>query len=635
MSTLSSRFLVPVLVIAVLLLPTAALAAPPAPSSPTVPPAGGTVHVVQWGETLALIAGRYGVTVESIAAANGLANPNFIYVGQRLTIPSAGSPGGPYVPGGGTHVVAPGDTLTAIAYRYGTTVGVLAALNGLSNTNFIYVGQVLVLPGGEGQPPVPSPGSGCASYYTVRYGDTLSAIAWRYGTTISALMQANNLYSEFIRQGQQLCLPYGGVASAPAAPIEPVPPKPAPYPQPTYSAPFYPTPQPVYPTPMPVYPTPQPVYPTPVPPVYSPPTSQGTSANQNAPAPGSYQYYTVRDGDTLASIALRFGVTQTAIMQANNLSHPSMIYSGLQLVIPAPAVQMASGPAYEIAFARWYPDQYEISGKHDIFTAYTDGSGETLRFLKASSPSWSPDKLYMLLVGEEGFDRQEGRLDTWAVWEGISNGILVAQVSPWPDDFMQMPIYQVEREATVRSTAWSPDGAMIAWDADLQGRGYHTYTRLRGGDIDDWQPGFDIPGEQPDWSPAGDQIAYRSGRDEQQGIWISNFDDSGAHRITQDGSDSFPRWSPDGGLIAFHREVAGNVDIYLMYADGSNVHRLTTDPAHDTLPAWTPDGRLVFRSDRNGTWGIYVMNHDGSGQTLIIPDADPGPDWASGRMDVR
>lgn len=60
-------------------------------------------HTVRAGETLSGIGRLYGVSVNAIAAANGLANPNYIYVGQRLTIPSAGSGGGApgYSPGRG------------------------------------------------------------------------------------------------------------------------------------------------------------------------------------------------------------------------------------------------------------------------------------------------------------------------------------------------------------------------------------------------------------------------------------------------------------------------------------------------------------------------------------------------------
>jgi lipoprotein-anchoring transpeptidase ErfK/SrfK len=107
------------------------------------------VHVVGRGETLTAIAVRYGTTVQAIVQANGLRNPNFIWVGQRLTIPS-GSGGGSGGGGGGVHVVQRGETLGRIAARYGTSVAAFVSANGLRNPNFIYVGQRLRIPTGGG-----------------------------------------------------------------------------------------------------------------------------------------------------------------------------------------------------------------------------------------------------------------------------------------------------------------------------------------------------------------------------------------------------------------------------------------------------------------------------------------------------
>ncbi len=130
---------------AVLILPAVfvvlALALPPSAQ------AQGTVHVVQRGENLAQIARRYGTSVSAIAAANGLRNPNLIYVGQRLRIPTGGGSAGG---GGAVHVVRRGETLQGIALRYGTTPGAIAAANGLRNPNLIYVGQRLRIPTGGG-----------------------------------------------------------------------------------------------------------------------------------------------------------------------------------------------------------------------------------------------------------------------------------------------------------------------------------------------------------------------------------------------------------------------------------------------------------------------------------------------------
>jgi LysM repeat protein len=98
----------------------------------------GTIHVVQPGEHLTAIANRYGTTPQAIASANNLVNMNLLYVGQRLTIPGSASPA---VQSNSYYVVDPGDTLSGIAARYGTTTQALVDANGLASANLIYVGQ--------------------------------------------------------------------------------------------------------------------------------------------------------------------------------------------------------------------------------------------------------------------------------------------------------------------------------------------------------------------------------------------------------------------------------------------------------------------------------------------------------------
>ena len=92
-------------------------------------------HVVQYGETLSSIAYQYGTYYQKLAALNGLANPNLIYPGQVLKV------NGSVV--SKIYTVQYGDNLSSIAAKLGTTYQTLAALNGLANPNLIYSGQTL------------------------------------------------------------------------------------------------------------------------------------------------------------------------------------------------------------------------------------------------------------------------------------------------------------------------------------------------------------------------------------------------------------------------------------------------------------------------------------------------------------
>jgi len=188
----------------------------PTPALGAPEPAEQTVYVVGWGDTLSGIAGRYGTTVTAIVQVNGMANPNLIYVGQRLAIPASGS----LAPAGsGVYVVKAGDTLSGIAMRHQTTVTQLMQTNGLSNPNFILVGQRLAVPGGERSS---DPGSQPTldGVYTVQRGDTLIGIALRMQVAMWDIVLANNIANpSLIYVGQSLVIPGGGTAknTAPSA----------------------------------------------------------------------------------------------------------------------------------------------------------------------------------------------------------------------------------------------------------------------------------------------------------------------------------------------------------------------------------------------------------------------------------
>ena len=219
-------------VLALLLIPvTAMVAAEPAQQT--------TTYVVQYGDTLYSIALRFNTTVQAIAQANNIANPNLIYAGQTLVIPTGTTPptSPPSTPGGTVvYVVQPGDYLAKIARQFNTTVSAILAVNNIPNPNLIYPGQQLIIPVGGTVPPpatsVPPATSAPATsvpattpptgqtIHVVQYGETLSSIARRYGTTTTAIAQANGIVNpNLIFVGQRLVIPTGGTVPPPATSV--------------------------------------------------------------------------------------------------------------------------------------------------------------------------------------------------------------------------------------------------------------------------------------------------------------------------------------------------------------------------------------------------------------------------------
>jgi LysM repeat protein len=199
-----------------ILIPLAALTMLVAPASASA----YFTHTITAGESLSSIAAADGLSVAQLAAANGLSPNAFLINGETVQIPpqsatvsalsstpATTSSTASAVPvnmssssGSGSYRVVPGDTLTAIAARAGTTPGALAAANGLNLNGILLAGSVIRVSGlssgsssAGGALPVSTTSSSGSGSYLVVPGDTLTAIAARAGTTPGALAAANAL----------------------------------------------------------------------------------------------------------------------------------------------------------------------------------------------------------------------------------------------------------------------------------------------------------------------------------------------------------------------------------------------------------------------------------------------------------
>ena len=193
-------------------------------------------HAIVHGDTLGGIANRYRTTVAVLKEANRLSS-NLIRAGRHLMVPaSAWQPGatmrarldasGAADPTNSTYRVRRGDSLSVIAHNHGMSTSKLAAWNGLSPNTVIHPGQRLTVhrringsvpAASRGKNAGPSDDSAPAVIHVVKYGDTLSHIAQRHGTTARKLAQVNRIEkSSILRPGQKLHVIPAAYAKAPA-----------------------------------------------------------------------------------------------------------------------------------------------------------------------------------------------------------------------------------------------------------------------------------------------------------------------------------------------------------------------------------------------------------------------------------
>lgn len=121
---------------------------PPTSGAPSVPPTdeGWEYYVVVSGDNLSSIASRFNTTWQFLQRINAITDADLIYPGQRLKVRESGGTPAPVPVDRGYYVIQSGDTLSALAQRWGTTVTAIAGLNGISNPNLIFAGATIRIP---------------------------------------------------------------------------------------------------------------------------------------------------------------------------------------------------------------------------------------------------------------------------------------------------------------------------------------------------------------------------------------------------------------------------------------------------------------------------------------------------------
>src|SRR4030066_455416 len=233
-------------------------------------------YVVKKGDTLSTIASKYRVSIKDLKSANNLKS-NEVEIGMKLIIPDSQIPMrvvrvSPNLNDINNYVVKKGDTLSIIASKYRVSIKDLKSANNLKS-NEIEIGMKLIIP--DSQIPMRvvrvSPNLNDINNYVVKKGDTLSMIASKYRVSVRELKSVNDMRDDKVKVGMRLIIPNSNLSK---------------------------------------------------------------NVESKTPVISDNNKYVVKKGDSISSIAKRYGVSQVELKRANNIKG-NTIKSGQLLRVPS------------------------------------------------------------------------------------------------------------------------------------------------------------------------------------------------------------------------------------------------------------------------------------------------------------
>ena len=334
---------------------------------------GWTTYVVRNGDSLTTIARRHGTDAHALARVNGMSDADRLQAGRQLSVPvppatdssqarrrAAASGLHPVDTSGApalSYRVRDGDTVSTIAARSGSSVRAVLAANNLRPTGIVKPGQLLVLPSLSPVATTPTAKPRPTArpvVHVVRPGDTVSAVAVHYRLAVATVLQANRLQADdVIRPGRKLVLP--GARPRPARPV------------------------------------------------------------------GTTSAHVVRRGETVTAIARRYGVSVNAVLTVNHLQSRTTIYPGRRLLVPVPAVgsstyrtgRTRTGSDSPSTFlGRTYPDavvRAAAANRAALSRGPAPDRAQIRELIRRTAHTYAVDPALALAVAsmESGFDQRQ------------------------------------------------------------------------------------------------------------------------------------------------------------------------------------------------------------------------------------